>query len=296
MRGIPNFFSLIILERSVESLSLSKAADQAHIALSAASRRIGLLEDQFGVQLLNRLPGGGIEPTPAGLALAAHVKLLVRSIDQLTRDMDDYAHGAQGHVRVHANVSAMARDLPQRLSSFVESNKKIKLEIKEGRSLEVVKSLKEGHADIGVVVGDGLLTDLEYALYGNDRLCAVVPKRHPITRTSISIRELLDYDFVGFDNNAAITSMIRIAATSAGVPLRLRVTVQSYEAACRMIECGFGIAVMPENAAKTYLHALNLRFITLTDNWATRRMYVCIDPSNDVPPVRALYNALIQKD
>ncbi|SAL78734.1 LysR family transcriptional regulator [Caballeronia telluris] len=274
-------------------MSLSKAADEMHIALSAASRRIGLLEDEFGVGLLRRLPGGGVEPTDSGMALAAHVRILMRNVDQMTRDMRDYAQGARGHVRIHANVSALSSDLPMQLATFATARPEIKLEVREARSIDVVKSLKSNEADVGVVVGEHLLSGLQCAEYKVDRLCVVVPGTHAIRSDASALADLLDYDFVGFDNNAAINTLMQVAAAEASKPLRLRVTVQSYEAACRMIEAGFGLAIMPEQAARTYMQALNLRFLTLTDSWANRNMYVCIREGLVTSPVQSVFQHLI---
>ena len=47
--------------------SLTKAAESANMAVSAASRRLCLLEEELGSVLFKRLPHG-LEPTMAGLA------------------------------------------------------------------------------------------------------------------------------------------------------------------------------------------------------------------------------------
>jgi len=51
---LPDLVSLALFVRAVDTKSLSKAAEQSHIALAAASRRIALLEHRYGVKLLYR--------------------------------------------------------------------------------------------------------------------------------------------------------------------------------------------------------------------------------------------------
>ncbi|HEX4883919.1 MAG TPA: LysR family transcriptional regulator, partial [Casimicrobiaceae bacterium] len=89
---LPDLVSLALFVRAVDSNSLSKAAGQSHLALAAASRRIALLEHRYGVQLLYR-SSQGVEPTPAGLALAAHARRMIEQADRLRADLSDYAKG-----------------------------------------------------------------------------------------------------------------------------------------------------------------------------------------------------------
>ncbi|MCM3373476.1 LysR family transcriptional regulator, partial [Bacillus velezensis] len=63
--------SLALFVRASELGSLSRAAQQSHMSLSTASRRIALLEHHFRVVLLNRTVAG-VELTPAGEALLRH--------------------------------------------------------------------------------------------------------------------------------------------------------------------------------------------------------------------------------
>ena len=61
----PDFTSLALFLKVLDSGSPSRAAEQSNIALSAASRCVSLLEDDFGVHLLHRT-ATGVEPTAAG--------------------------------------------------------------------------------------------------------------------------------------------------------------------------------------------------------------------------------------
>ncbi|WP_420094616.1 LysR family transcriptional regulator [Pseudomonas koreensis] len=91
---LPDLVSLALFLRTVDSGSLSKAAEQSHIALSAASRRIALLESDLDVKLLDR-GQRGVTPTPAGLALAAHARRLLSEAERLKTNLSDYARGCE---------------------------------------------------------------------------------------------------------------------------------------------------------------------------------------------------------
>lgn len=88
-------------------------------------------------------------------------------------------------------------------------------------------------------------------------------------------QDLLGYDFVGLEDNAAITPLITEAAAAVSMPLRLRVQVRSFEAVCRLIAAGQGVGVLPQGAVQIFRKEMALRFIEIDDPWADRQMFLC---------------------
>ena len=281
---LPDLVSLALFVRALETKSLSKAAEQSHLALAAASRRIALLEHRYRVQLLYR-SSRGVEPTPAGIALAAHARRMIEESEKLQADLADYAKGIKGHIRIKANTSAITQYLPKDLAQFALDHPDVKLELEECRSVEVVQALREGRADIGFVM-DGV--DLEGLLsfaYRQDRLVAVVPRGHELRARKVAFVQLLKYDLVGLDSSAAMMRLLGAAALEAQQPLRLRMQVMSFEAVCKLVQAGMGIGVLPEVAARDFVPIMGLRLIRLTDAWADRWMHVCIRNLESLPAV-----------
>ncbi|WP_233342843.1 LysR family transcriptional regulator [Burkholderia cepacia] len=283
--------SLALFLRAVEMGSLSKAAQQSHMSLSTASRRIALLEHHFRVGLLNRT-STGVEPTPAGEALARHATELLPRTDAIYSELSDYTKGSVGRVRVFANISAISQDLPDQLREFSQRYRDIKLHISEVRSTDILQALREGRADIGVVTTQGATEGIRLAPYCRDRLSVVVPEDHVLRSESIEFASLLEHDIVGLDDKAEVTrTMIKEAALS-GKPIRFRVQVQSFEAMCRLIASGQGIGVLPEGAVRLFIDPMRLRFIHLTNPWAERVMSVGIRAGAVPLPARKLFDFL----
>lgn len=287
--------SLGLFARAVEMGSLSKAAQQSHMSLSAASRRIALLEHHFRVSLLNRTPAG-VEPTPAGEALARHATDLLLQVDSIYAELSDYAKGAVGRVRVLANTSAMSQDLPERLHDFSQRYPSIKLHISELRSSSILQAVRDGRADVGIVTSPPVAEDLSFATYCIDQLGVVVPEDHPLESEEIDFASLLDYDIVGLDDKAEISKLLVRVAALTGKPIRFRVQVQSFEGMCRLIEAGQGIGILPVGAVRVFRTAMALRIIRLTDEWADRRMSICIRKGAASLPARTLFEFLRMND
>jgi DNA-binding transcriptional LysR family regulator len=270
--------------RAIDSNSLSKAAEQSNIALAAASRRISLLEHLYGVQLLYRSTKG-VEPTAAGRALAQHARTLLANAEKLQTELSDYAGGVKGHIRIQANTSAITQFLPDDLAAFSAKYPDVKLDLVERRSHEIAQALREGNADIGVVMDGTAIEGLISHDYRRDRLVAVVPRRHPLRGRQLEFTELAKYDLIALESSAAMMRLLAKAALEAGLPLRLRVQVWSFEAVCKLVQAGMGLGILPEAAAHDFAPIMGLRLIHLKDAWADRRMLVCVRDMASLPTV-----------
>lgn len=293
---LPDLVSLLIFIRAVDARSLSKGAKQSHIALAAASRRITILESRYQVSLLYRSPQG-VEPTPAGIALARHARQILQLAGKIDAELSDYAKGVKGHIRIEANTSAITQTLPTDLAAFSAKFPDVKLDLEESRSRDIVLALREGTIDIGVVMDNIELEGLASYNYRRDRLVAVVPRGHPLRARQIAFAKLIKFDLVGLDFSAAMMRLLADAALVVGEPLRLRMQVRSFEAVCKLVQAGMGIGILPEGAAQNFSQTMGLRLVRLTDPWAQRRMYVCVRDLAALPAVaRKLVEHLIGFD
>lgn len=266
-----------------------------HITLSAASRRISLLEHQFGIEFFGRPPGGGIEPTPAGIIVARGIDKVLQEVERMQQELAEYVGGIRGSVRLFVNTTAMAQGLPQELARFSTSRPHIKIEVRERRSADIPTFIREGAGDIGIVMEGAAVEGLQVYDYKVDRLCIIVPYDHPLRAERVAFQDLLDYDFIGLDTNALQTERMLSAATVHGKNLKLRAQTQSFEALCRMVEAGMGVGMLSGAAASSYVPSLRIRMIHVTDPWAERKILLCARRAELDAPAQELLSFLIQQ-
>lgn len=273
---LPDIDSLALFVRAAELRSLTKAAAASHIGLAAASRRIALLEHRFKATLLERT-SRGVELTPAGTSLLGHAKVLLMQLNQMQAEMDDHAAGRRGALRILANTSAMTELLPNDLAVYSRDNPGVRLVVKERWSSEIVKGVLSAEAEIGIIV-EGLNTEgLECFAYRTDRLAAVMPTDHALAKAeSIQFVEVLDHDIVGLESGSSMMRLVAEQAAVAERTLQLRVQVRSFEAVCRMVQSGLGVGLLPYQAALALGQAMGLVVRQLPEEWAERRMLVCV--------------------
>lgn len=267
--------TLLLFLRVCETKSITRAASQSNLALSAASRRIKLLEDGAGTALLHRLPYG-VEPTAAGLAVLRYAREVLAMNQQLDADLAEYRAGVRGRVRVFASSSALVQRLAGDLSAFARAFPSIKLELHERPSAEIVEALYQKETDIGVIVRGGELWQLRTRLYAEDRLAIVVPSDHPLAQGGpVGFATVLREEVVTLDQATAVHRLVTEQARRIGQTLRVRVQVRSFEAMCQMVRHGLGLGILPELAAQPLVAAFGLTLLLLDEPWARRELAIC---------------------
>ncbi|GAB2914481.1 LysR family transcriptional regulator [Paralcaligenes ginsengisoli] len=264
--------------------SLTKAAERSHMTTSALSKRISELEKAIGCPLFVRLPRG-LALTPAGQNLTEHVQSLLNGVNRMALDMNDYALGMRGHVRIWANTSAIIQFLPIDLAALMEQHPGIRIILEEKVSEEAVNAVAHGIADIGIFAGYVSSLSLEKRLYRRDQLVVLVPPNHPLAkRDTVDFADTLDYDFVGLNEGSSLLSRMHSAAAALERVLKLRVQVASFDAICRMIEAGLGIGVLPRGSVRQEILGAGLRAIPLSDGWASRSLWLGVRNVKELPP------------
>jgi DNA-binding transcriptional LysR family regulator len=286
--------SLQLFVAVIEHGSIGKAAEREYIAASAVSKRLSDLETAVGTPLLYR-HARGVAPTPAGETLLHHARSVLISLDRMQGELGEFAEGVKGHVRIHANISAIVEFLPEDIGSFARAHPKLKIDLQEHLSHDIVRAVHDGAADVGICNPQADLLGLQQRPYRQDHLVLVVPRRHPLAKKKrLDFVQTLDLDHVGLHSTSALYLAQRRAAFEAGKTLNLRIQVTSLDAMCRMIDNGLGVGVMPDRAFELVGSVGDLAAVPLNDVWAVRDLLIVARDFTALPaPAKLLVEHLI---
>jgi DNA-binding transcriptional LysR family regulator len=291
-----DFTDLRLFLLVAEAGSITAGAARANLALAAASARISGMEADLGVALLER-GRRGVTPTPAGRALLHHARLVLQQVERLEGEIGAYAGGLRGHVRLLANTAATSEFLPEALAAFLAANPAIDVDLEERLSWEIVEAVAAGRAEIGIVADTVDLGTLETFPFRLDRLVVVTPKNHPLAaHRRILFAETLGEPFIGLAEGSALQTHLAGHAARLGRPPHYRVRLRGFDAICRMVERGVGVAVIPDTAARRCRRTMAIRRIPLSDPWAFRRLTICVRRRAELPAAARLLVAALQAD
>lgn len=276
--------------------SLTRGAERSHLSLPAASVRIKNLEEGLGGKLLVR-SSQGVTLTPPGQAFAHHARLVLHQLEQLRGDLQEYAQGVKGHLRVFASTTAITEFLPAVLRRYLPAHPDVSVDLRERLSSDIVRAVSEGKTDIGIVSGNVRTEGLQVVPYRQDRLVLAVPAGHALAwHRAVPFADTLAYDHVGLHESSAIHAFLHRIADGLDRAIRLRIQVGGFEAACRLVEAGVGIGILPESAAARHRQTMDIRIVALEDDWAVRRMQICVRSLDLLPAFARELVELLRED
>lgn len=278
-----------------EEGSIARAAARESIVPSAISKRIGAVERAVGVALLAR-GRRGIEPTAAGCVLLRQAREILGAMQRMHAELAEFAGGVHGSVRVLASLSVLSEFLPDDIAGFLARHPSVRVSVEERVSAEIVRGVREGSADVGVCWDAGDLHGLQSVGYRSDRIGVVVPRGHELAgRQAVRLADALRHETVGVMPGSIMDTMLRRQAAIAGTVLAHRAQVSTFEAACRIVAAGLGVAIVPQEAVAPFLDALALEVVSLAEPWAQRRFAICTRPSDASSPTARLLVAHLRQ-
>jgi DNA-binding transcriptional LysR family regulator len=217
----------------------TRASAALHLSQPAISRRIRLLETELGAPLFERLPGGPL-PTEAGRVFLPHAEALLASM----RDGAEAVaalEGESGAVTLALVGTLASTALTGRLKRFREEHPEVDLRVRTALSAEVSALVRRGDANLGLRYhGD---PELDAEVVYEEPMLPVCATDHPLAQAR-SAKQLAGEKWIGFPAPGVLQHML----ARAGLDAAELVPIDSLTAQKRMVEAGFGLALLPESA------------------------------------------------
>ena len=146
---------------------------------------------------------------------------------------------------MQCNTTALSEHLPPVLGEFLQRHPRVSVDLEERPSHEIADALRAGTCDIGVLADSADLGGLRVAVFRHDPLCLIVPSGHALAaRGVVALADAADEDFVGLVEGSALQEHIAQHARRDGKSLSYRVRLRGFDAVCRMVGQGVGVAVV----------------------------------------------------
>jgi DNA-binding transcriptional LysR family regulator len=244
-----------------------RAATALHLSQPAVSRRLELLERELGAPLFERMRSG-VLLTEAGKAFLPHAEALLASM----RDGIDAVRGlerAEGAVTLALVGTLAGTTLTKCLQGLREAYPRVDLRLRTALSAEVSALVRRGDAVLGLRYGADPHPDLVSSIIHDEPMVAVCSARHRLAhRRRVEPRTLAGEPWIGFPSRPdasgeTYTVSLRQHLAACGLGESEIIPIDSLTAQKRMVEAGFGLALLPESSADEELRAGTLRAVRI---------------------------------
>ena len=172
--------------------SFSKAALVLFISQPAISKHIKALEQEYKTKLFER-KGLHIELTAAGSLLFENLLQVKNIQEQTTHDISILTNAlqAEGKLKLGASTTVALYILPKVLSVFHKKHPNIDITLLNRNTEIVLEALIKKEINLGIVEGNGRLSNVDYIPFITDKVIAVCSKKSPIAKKKVySIKDI----------------------------------------------------------------------------------------------------------
>lgn len=223
--------------------SITKAAQELHLAQPSVSLAIKELENYYGICLFDRI-GRHILATECGKEFykyAIHIVTLFEEMDRNMRNWDKL-----GILRIGASITIGTHILPGLIRSYQEQYDSLTVEAYVNQSASVEKALIDNKIDIGLIESQPSHNEITAVPFMKDSMCAIVPPEHNLDgKKHVSLLELADYPFLMREQGSAGRELLDACFDLMQIHIHPRWVSTSTQAIVKAVSKGLGVAVLP---------------------------------------------------
>jgi DNA-binding transcriptional LysR family regulator len=230
----------------LEEGGFKRATARLGITQPALSYQIKRLEEELGVQVFRRGPGG-ITPTEAGRVLLDHAHQVVAAVREAHQAVRELSGGVTGEIRVGAIKCVGQYFLPYVLREIRTKHPMVRPKLLYMDSDDLFGALLANKVDIAMVVDPPPDERLAYTPVFDEQISLVSGPGHPFFgRESVDVAELKDVTFVALAPHVSAGALAKRYLDRQGISVVPTLTADNIETVKRMVESGMGVAFLPD--------------------------------------------------
>jgi len=264
-----------------EVLNFTKAAQKLRVAQPALSRQIRDLEEELGVQLLER----GVRATKlseAGAVFLVEARAVLERADKAVKAVRDVALGERVEIHVGYAPSLTIELLPCALHSFHNIAPSVHVKLHDLSSEEMLRGMGEGKFSLCLVARPEKesMRGLKFELLQEYPICVGVPSDHRLAQAkSVKLAQITAEPLVAYSRTEypEYHAMLKELFASTGSELRIAEEHDSAPSLIAAARIGRGFIIGP--ACLGMLAGARLKFRPLTPAPPPVQLGALFDPA-----------------
>jgi len=242
---------LEIFAKVAELGSFSRAAQASSLTQPTVSEHVRALEDELGVQLLDRL-GRGASTTRAGQLLLGYAQRILALSREARQAIDQFQGRLSGELIVGGSTIPGEYVLPAVIGQFKAKQADISIVLLIGDSRQVSDWVDDGRVELAIVGARPAQRTLEARELMEDELVVVVPAEHGwAKRDTVTLAEVQREPMVVRERGSGSREALERALDEAGTGLadfRVVGEMGSTQAIKQAVRAGLGISLISARA------------------------------------------------
>lgn len=288
---------LEIFAKVAELGSFSRAAEALFLTQPTVSEHVRALEDELGVQLLDRL-GRGTTPTRAGTLLLGYALRMLTLAREAVQAIEQFQGRVSGELTIGGSSIPGEYVVPALIGAFRGKYPDVRISLLIGSSREVQQWVEEGRVEIGVVGAAPSGRALQARQLMDDEIVVVVGADHPwSTRKTVSLDELKAEPMIVRERGSGSRETFERALEGVGLDLgafRIVGEMASTQAIKQAVRAGVGLSLISRRAVLDECRARLLVCVTIRDLTISRAFHLVTHRDRSRSPLAQAFLAFLE--
>lgn len=265
----------------------SSAAKALGLSQPSVSDHVRKLEQVYDVLLFSRRDRQ-VMLSPAGRALYQLTQEYFEAEDRIVAQLSKERASIAGILRVLVDS---ALHIAPALNRFRQRHPKVFVSIRTGNTEDILASIRNYEAEIGVVGNRQNSRDLDVVELGTSPIVAISKKGYLESNPlSLSLSQIADHPLVFRETGSKTRDHVQHAASTLGIRLKPAIEVEGREALREVVASGMGVGFISEAELG---HDERLQKISIAGaNIDMSESLVTLAARSDVPVIRAFLRTL----
>jgi DNA-binding transcriptional LysR family regulator len=235
-----------------EELSITRAAQRLHISQPPLSQQIRQLEEELGVQLLQRSKSG-LVLTDAGKLFLDEARATLAQASRAVDTARRASRGQQGSLRIGFVSSADVVVVPRVIPTYRRLYPQVDLALLSMNDLLQRDAVLQGHISVGVTMMQYAAPGLVFEKISDEALIVALPASHPLARLEAIAMEDLDGEpYIIMDRRVAssVHDFMIAACQRAGFSPNIVQQADHVQFNLSLVASGVGLSLLPERVLR----------------------------------------------
>ena len=240
-----NLRALKYLVKLAEFQHFSKAAEACFVSQPTLSTQIRKLEDELGVQLVERAPRN-VQLTQVGKEIVDRARHVLRDIEQIQATARRSKDPEKGTLRLGIFPTLAPYLLPHVVPGIRRRFPQLKLQLAEEKTNDIIRLLEDGNLDAGLLALPLEDDSLDYATLFNEPFVMAIPGSHPLAgKQVIDLSDLVESELLLLEEGHCLRDQALEVCAMAGAHERVDFHATSMETLRQMVAADVGVTLMP---------------------------------------------------
>jgi LysR family hydrogen peroxide-inducible transcriptional activator len=245
-----NLRSLQYFVKLADLRHFSKAAEACFVSQPTLSTQIKKLEDELGVQLVERSPRK-IMLTPVGKEIAERARLVLSDVDQIRAVARRAGDPADGNLRLGLFPTLAPYVLPHVVPTIRKQYPNLRLQLAEEKTEDILRMLQQGELDAALLALPVNVEGMDVEILFEEPFVLALPGGHPLgEKSQITLADLNGSELLLLDEGHCLREHALEVCALAGAHERVDFHATSMETLRQMVAADVGITLMPMLSVK----------------------------------------------